>query len=72
MKNLKELLKKNEIKNLHSIKGGDDDGPIDKSKVVNWPVKDLLYLFTKDLKSLVLMQGFFACIRCLIFHYLFS
>ena len=32
MKNLKELLKKNEIKNLHSIKGGDDT-PIDKSKV---------------------------------------
>lgn len=33
MKNLKELLKDKEIKNLHLIKGGDDDAPIDRSKV---------------------------------------
>ena len=33
MKNLKELLKKNEIKNLHIIKGGDDDTPIRQGEV---------------------------------------
>lgn len=33
MEKLKNLFKKNEIKNLHFIKGGDDDSPIDKREM---------------------------------------
>jgi hypothetical protein len=34
MKKIIEIFKENEVKNLNFIKGGDDKGVIDKSKVV--------------------------------------